>query len=70
MTLLKHRAHQFIDRLSERELTDLWGVLTEAYYDLHMLQAIYASKQILQPGDTFTREEALRFLLHASKPNS
>lgn len=67
MTPLRQRTHQFIDRLSDAELTDLWTVLIEVYYDQYMQRAIDASKQILKPGDTLTREEALRVLFHVSK---
>ncbi|HEY9616268.1 MAG TPA: hypothetical protein V6C64_05490 [Microcoleaceae cyanobacterium] len=61
---LRTRVHQLIDQLSDDELVDIWAVLSELYWDAYMIQAIQVSKQSLKPGDTFTREEALRVLPH------
>ncbi|MBL1176106.1 hypothetical protein [Pantanalinema sp. GBBB05] len=61
---LRPRIHQLIDQLSDEDLVDIWSVLSELYLDAFMIQAIQASKQSLKPGDTFTREEALRVLPH------
>jgi hypothetical protein len=65
MKPFRDRLHQLIDHLSEEELAEIWTILINRYSDLYMLRAIQASKQLLRPGDTFTREEALRFLGHS-----
>ncbi|WP_421658017.1 hypothetical protein [Leptothermofonsia sp. ETS-13] len=62
MELFRNRLHLLIDQLSDEELADMWEVLAELCYDLYMQRAIQASKRLLNPGDTFTREEALQFL--------
>ena len=62
MTISKNRVHHLIDRLSDRELESLWPILSELYYDFYTLRAIQEAKEAVQPGDTMTREEALRFL--------
>ena len=60
---LRDRAHRLIDQLPDEELVDVLTVLSNLYCDAYMLQAIQAAKRTLQPGDTFTHDEALRFLL-------
>ncbi|XGV99473.1 MAG: hypothetical protein ACAF41_11115 [Leptolyngbya sp. BL-A-14] len=62
MSLLKERIHRLVEHLSDDELQDIWAVLAELYCDCYVLRATQASKQTLRPGDTLTREEALRFL--------
>jgi hypothetical protein len=62
MKLSKERIHRLIDQLSEQDLPEIWTVLTNLYYDLYLLDAIQHAKRSLQPGDTLTREEAMRFL--------
>lgn len=59
---LRSRVHRLIDRLSDEELEIVWIVLEEMYCDFYLLRAIQESKQTLQPGDTFTHEEALQLL--------
>lgn len=61
---LRTRVHRLVDQLADEELANVWTVLSELYWDAYMLQAIQTSKQSLKPGDTFTREEALRVLPH------
>lgn len=70
MNLLKGRLHrltarlpELIDQLPDEDLESTWKTLHTLYYDLYMLKAIQQSKQSLQPGETLTREEALRILL-------
>lgn len=62
MNALRNRAHRLIDQLSEEELVEMWTTLDNLYCDLYMLRAIQASKRLLTPGDTLTREEAMRVL--------
>jgi hypothetical protein len=62
MTFFRDRVHRLVDQLSDEELAELWGLLADLYYDFYMLRAIHAAKRTLKPGDTFTREEALRYL--------
>lgn len=51
-----------IDQLADDNLDDAWKVLQQIYYDLYMLKAIQESKQSVQPGESLTREEAIRML--------
>ncbi|PSB25767.1 hypothetical protein [Stenomitos frigidus] len=62
MSLLKDRAHHLVEQLADDELLDVWIVLSELYCDFYMLRATQACKQTLKPGDTLTRDEALRLL--------
>lgn len=62
MSLIRNRVHRLVDLMSDEELTHLWTVLEHRYCDLYILRAVQDAKQSLKPGDTFTREEALRFL--------
>jgi hypothetical protein len=62
MNPLRSRVHHLIDQLLDEEVESLWPVLEALYYDFYMIRAIEESKQTLQPGDTLTREEALRSL--------
>lgn len=62
MNPLKERIHRLVEQLSDDDLLEIWPVLTELYCDCYMLRATQAAKETLRPGDTLTREEALRFL--------
>ncbi len=62
MSFLKDRAHRLVEQLADDELLDLWAVPAEFYCDCYMLRATQVCKQTLNPGDTLTREEALRLL--------
>lgn len=62
MNLFRSRAHHLIDSLSDKELESLWVELETLYHDLYMLKAVEASQQTHRPGDTLTREDALRLL--------
>lgn len=62
MSLIRDRVHRLVDLMSDEELASVWAVLSDLYCDLYLLQAVQEAKQSLRPGDTFTREEALRFL--------
>jgi hypothetical protein len=62
MNLFRSRAHHLIDRLSDEDLECLWTELETLYYDCYLLQAVQAAKKTHRPGDTLTREEALRLL--------
>lgn len=62
MSLIRNRVHHLVDLMSDEELADVWTVLSDLYCDLYMLQAVQDAKHSLKPGDTFTRDEALRFL--------
>ncbi|MGI0487624.1 hypothetical protein ACN4EK_19450 [Pantanalinema rosaneae CENA516] len=61
---LRTKVHRLIDQLSDEQLVNIWADLSDLYCDSYMIQAIQASKQSLKPGDTLTREEALRVLPH------
>jgi hypothetical protein len=62
MSLLKDRAHRLVEQLADDELPAVCAVLTELYCDFYMLRATQACKQTSTPGDTLTRDEALRLL--------
>jgi hypothetical protein len=62
MSVLRDRTHRLVDCLSEAELAETWTILLDFYLDRYMLRAIAASKRSFQPGDSLTREEALRVL--------
>jgi hypothetical protein len=62
MNFFRSRAHNLIEHLSDDELETLWGVLEPLYCDLYMLRAIQTAKRAHNPGDTLTREEAIRLL--------
>lgn len=62
MNLLKNRVNRLIDHLDDRELESVWTILEKSYYDFYVLRAIQDAKEALQPGDSLTREEAMRFL--------
>lgn len=64
MPSLRQRIHQVIDQLSDEDLTTVWPTLLELYWDYYLLKATYAAKQTPTPGDTLTREEALRIWPH------
>lgn len=65
MNLLKSRVNRLIDHLNDRELESVWTILEKSYYDFYVLRAIEEAKEALQPGDSLTREEAMRFLRSA-----
>ncbi|MER3434329.1 MAG: hypothetical protein C4288_13105 [Leptolyngbya sp. ERB_1_1] len=62
MNLYRSRAHHLIDRLSDVELEQFWTVLETAYCDSYVLSAIEDARRAHKPGDTLTREEAMRLL--------
>ncbi|MCY7323949.1 MAG: hypothetical protein LH660_19645 [Phormidesmis sp. CAN_BIN36] len=62
MNLFRSRAHHLIDSLSDQEIESLWVELETLYHDLYVLKAVEASQQAHRPGDTLTREDALRLL--------
>ncbi len=62
MNLFRSRAHHLIDTLSDQELESLWTELETLYHDLYMLKAVEASQYTHRPGDTLTRDDALRLL--------
>ncbi|WP_223257467.1 hypothetical protein [Phormidesmis priestleyi] len=68
MNLFRSRAHHLIDNLSDQEVEGLWIELETLYHDLYMLKAVEASQHTHRPGDTLTREDALRLLplIHSS----
>jgi hypothetical protein len=51
-----------IDQLPDESLTEAWTVLQPLYYDLYILGAMQESRRSVRPGDSLTREEALRLL--------
>lgn len=62
MNSVRSKTYRLIDQLSDDELVMVWGVLEPLHYDLYLLKAIQDAKKSLSPGDSLTREEALRFL--------
>ena len=62
MNLPRDRVHHLIDQLTEEELEKVGSIVQELYYDFYLLKAIQAAKESVQPGDTLTRDEAIRYL--------
>lgn len=62
MNLFRSRAHHLIDSLSDKEVESLWTELETLYHDLYVLRAVEASQHTHRPGDTLTREDAMRLL--------
>lgn len=62
MDLYRNRAHHLLDCLTDEELESVWSELETMYFDLYILRAIQEAKRAHQPGDTLTREEAMRLL--------
>ncbi len=62
MSLIRKRVYRLLEKLSDAELEVLWPTLEALYLDFYTLEAIQAAQQTFKPGDTLTREEALRFL--------
>lgn len=62
MSFYRNRAHHLIDRMTDAELEMFWPVLETAYCDAFMLRAIEDASRAHNPGDTLTREEAIRLL--------
>lgn len=58
----KSKILRLIGRLSEEELQVVWTVLAELYADFYMLRAVDIARESFKPGDSLTREEAVRFL--------
>jgi hypothetical protein len=51
-----------LDRSGEDEVEKAWQVMQSLYYDLYMLNQIYAAEETVEPGDMMTYEEALQWL--------
>lgn len=69
MLFLRGRLHRLagqlpilIDHLDDDHLQEAWKVLQPIYYNLYMLNAIQEAKHCLQPGESLTRDEAIRLL--------
>nr|WP_199314509.1 MULTISPECIES: hypothetical protein [unclassified Desertifilum] len=59
---MKDRVHHLIDQFNDEELEKVWEILQELYYDCYLLKAVQVAKESVQPGDTLTRDEAIRYL--------
>ncbi|TVP60734.1 MAG: hypothetical protein EA343_16615 [Nodularia sp. (in: Bacteria)] len=64
MNLLRIRIHHLIEQLSDEELQSAWDTLHALHCDSYMLQAIQQAKQLQQPWDILTHEEAKRMLMY------
>ncbi|MCT7956086.1 MULTISPECIES: hypothetical protein [Oscillatoriales] len=69
MKLLKKRVRSLLVQLYEEvellpddDLQQVGAVVESLYYDLYVLRFIQQANRSVKPGDSFTREEALRYL--------
>jgi len=63
MNLLRIRMHHLIEQLAEDELYTAWDIIQGLHYDFYMLQAIEEFKELQQPWDMLTLEEATKQLM-------
>ncbi|AHJ28159.1 hypothetical protein PN465_15320 [Nodularia spumigena CS-584] len=64
MNLLRIRIHHLIEQLSDEQLQSVWDNLHALHCDSYMSQAIQKAKQLQQPWDILTHEEAKRMLVY------
>ncbi|AFY80322.1 hypothetical protein [Oscillatoria acuminata] len=69
MKLLKKRVRSLLVQLYEEvellpddDLQQVGAVVESLYYDLYVLRFIQQANRSVKPGDSLTREEALRYL--------
>ena len=62
MEALRDRAHNLLNRLTDDELRTMWVLMEAQFYDLYIISAVESAKENFQPGDLFSREEALAIL--------
>jgi hypothetical protein len=48
--------------MSDEDLQQVRNVVESLYYDLYVLRAIQEAQSNLTPGDSLTREAAIKFL--------
>jgi hypothetical protein len=63
MNLLRIRMHHLIEQLAEDELYTAWNIIQGLHYDFYMLKSIKESKELQQPWDMLTLEEATKQLM-------
>jgi hypothetical protein len=63
MNLLKIRMHHLIEQLADEELYTAWNILQALHYDTYMLKAIEEFKELQQPWDMLTLDEATKQLM-------
>ncbi|MTJ07690.1 MULTISPECIES: hypothetical protein [unclassified Anabaena] len=63
MNLLRIRMHHMIEQLADEELYTVWTVVQALHYDFYMLSAIEEVKELQQPWDMLTIEEATKQLM-------
>ncbi|BAZ53722.1 hypothetical protein NIES4103_64050 [Nostoc sp. NIES-4103] len=63
MNLLRIRIHHLIEQLADEELDSVWNALHALHCDFYMLKEIQKVKQLQQPWDILTHDEAMRMLM-------
>ncbi|MDJ0692813.1 MAG: hypothetical protein QNJ49_10155 [Mastigocoleus sp. MO_167.B18] len=61
--LLRQKIHKLIDGLNEEELEKVWHFVYALHCDLYMIEAIEKAKDLQQPWNILSHEEAVRRLL-------
>ncbi|MEB3827212.1 hypothetical protein [Phormidium sp. CCY1219] len=62
---VRHLIHQLywqVEQMSDEDLQQVRNVVESLYYDLYVLRAIQEAQSNLTPGDSLTREAAIKFL--------
>ncbi len=62
MSVLRPQLHELIELLTDDELQLVWSAVYALHCDYQVLKAIQSVKQLQQPWDTLTHEEAVRYL--------
>ncbi|BAZ14059.1 hypothetical protein NIES4071_58990 [Calothrix sp. NIES-4071] len=62
MSVLRPQLHKLIEQMTDDELQVVWSVVYALHCDYKVLKAIQSVKQLQQPWDTLTHEEAVRNL--------
>jgi hypothetical protein len=63
MNLLRIRIHHLIEQLEDEELPAVWDAIYALHCDFYMSKAIEEAKELQQPWDILTHEEAKRMLM-------
>ncbi len=69
MEVLRDRAHNLLNLLTDDELVIMWALMQTQFYDLYMLSAVESAKENFKPGDLFSREEARAILTEPLSPS-
>ncbi len=63
MNLMRIRMHHLIEQLADEDLYNVWNIIQGLHYDFYMLRSIEELKELQQPWDMLTLEEATKQLM-------